>query len=222
MGDIIERKCKQCKETIVIDVDNIQGVALYNKSYYHTDCLRSNAEQKVTAKRGKWQAWATALEQIEKYEQEAYNSIRAFAVRNELNKYILDHYDVVTVPSRFWQVIADLENGKYRQKVCRPVSTEDVLGAWKWGQQRLDKLNVKNKMNNSGPAGDEERVMYDLAIIVSKMGKYWAYKKQKTATDAELIHEASTVCDIDMSRIGQAQQETKRDISSISDDLFIE
>lgn len=177
MGEVIERKCKQCKETIVIDADNIQGVALYSKSYYHTDCLRSNAEQKVTAKRGKWQAWATALEQIEKYEQEAYHSIRAFAVRNELNKYILDNYDVVAVPSRFWQVLADLENGKYRQKTCRPVSTEDVLGAWKWGQNKLDKIALNNQINKRGPDADEGRIMYDLSIVVQHVGDYRRHKK---------------------------------------------
>jgi hypothetical protein len=222
MGEIIERKCKQCKETIVIDADNIQGVALYNKSYYHTDCLRSNAEQKVADKKGKWQAWASALAQIEKYEQEAYKSIRASVVRNELNEYILDNYDVVAVPSRFWQIIADLENGKYRQKVCRPVSTEDVLGAWKWGQQRLDKLNVKNKMNNSGPAGDEERVMYDLAIIVSKMGKYWAYKgKQEAAAQTAIPETAQPKIDYTaISNTTKQNSEESHDIEDLMDEIF--
>lgn len=222
MEEVIERKCKKCKGVIAIDADDIKDVALYNKSYYHTDCLRSNAEQKVTDKKGKWQAWASALAQIEKYEQEAYKSIRASVVRNELNEYILDNYDVVAVPSRFWQIIADLENGKYRQKVCRPVSTEDVLGAWKWGQQRLDKLNIKNKMNNSGPAGDEERVMYDLAIIVSKMGKYCAYKaKQEAAAQATIPATAQPKIDYTaISNVTKQHPEESHDIEDLMDEIF--
>ena len=56
---------------------------------------------------------------------------------------------------------------------------ETVFQTWKWGQKHLDKIASNNKTKHRGPINDEQRLNYDLAIVVQHVGDY---KKHVTET----------------------------------------
>ena len=98
---------------------------------------------------------------------------------------------------------------------------ETLLGAWKWGQRKLNEIARNNKTNHKGPQNDEARLVYDLAILVGKVPSYLAYKEKQKAAAIELARNVS-YDEVNMSKIGQQKQENKNDISDIFNDLYIE
>ena len=222
MGDIVTRKCACCKGVVEIDRNNIVDVLYFQDKYYHSKCFISMAEEKAASKRGKPQVWKDALDRIWELEAETKKMLEHYFARDELNAWLLENYDITMVPSRFWQVVADLEIGKYKGSRCKPVTVNTLCGCWKWGQKKLNEINQYNKSNNKGPTDDNARLMYDLAVLIGKIPNYLSYKnKQKTAQN-EMKRTAISSDDIDMSKIGQGKQIRKKDISDISDDIFTE
>ena len=98
---------------------------------------------------------------------------------------------------------------------------EMLLGVWKWGQRKLDEIAANNRANHKGPADDNARLVYDLAILVGKVPSYLTYKEKQKTTVIELARNTS-YDEVDMSRIGQQKKEVKKDISDIFNDLYVE
>jgi hypothetical protein len=147
--------------------------------------------------------------------------IESNAAKEALNDWLLEHYDIVEVPKRLFQIIAELEIGKYKGKRCKPVSASTLCGCWKWGQRKLNEISQYNKSNNKGPADDSARIMYDLAVLVGKIPNYLAYKEKQRSLRNEVAR-SSMFDDVDMSRVGSSKQIARRDVSGISDDIFVE
>ena len=220
MGDVLVRKCAKCKCEIVVDVDDIKDVVKRGQTYYHKQCFIQHVEKKAETKSA--DMWKKELDNISFLEEDAKVTLQAQWAKDALNHHLLRFYDVVVVPNRFFQMVADLNNGEYKKKRCKSISTKDLLDAWVWGQHNLDKIARNNKAKHIGPKTDSDRIMYDLAIIVGKMPVFFEQKKQQAAAKYELENTIAHVETIDMSKIGQAKQETRRDISDIADDLFVE
>lgn len=218
----IIRKCAQCKEVIEINKNNICNVIQFQDKYYHYDCFESMAKEKAQSNRGKPQMWQDALDRIWDIESETKKMLKHFCAKDDLNAWLLDHYDITMIPTRFWQVVADLEMGKYKGKRCKPVDISTLYGCWKWGQRKLNEINQYNKSQNKGPTDDNARLMYDLAILIGKIPNYLAYKEKQKAAKNEMTRTAVLNDDIDMSKIGQGKQTKRKDISDISDDIFTE
>lgn len=222
MSNVITRKCSCCKGEIEIDVHDIKDVIFYNKLYYHSSCFEEMAKQKAASKRGKPQMWQEALDRLWELEAETKKMLERYVAQDGLNKWLLENYDIVMVPNRFWQILADLENGKYKGKHCNPVKMETLYGCWKWGQKKLNEINQYNKTNNKGPTNDEARIMYDLAILIGKVPQFLKYKEQRQAAKIEMARGAMSLTDVDMSKVGRGKQVQRRDVSNISDDIFVE
>lgn len=222
MGDVLTRKCACCKGDIEIDPHHIYDVIAFEKKYYHSACFEKMAAEKAASKRGKPQMWQEALDHLWELEAETKKTLEKYVAQDGLNKWLLEHYDIVMVPNRFWQILADLENGKYKGKHCNPVKMETLYGCWKWGQKKLNEINQYNKANNKGPANDEARIMYDLAVLVGKVPQFLKYKEQQQAAKIEMAREAMSLTDVDMSKVGRGKQVQRRDVSNISDDIFVE
>lgn len=222
VGDIVTRKCACCKGVVEIDRNNIVDVLYFQDKYYHSKCFISMAEEKAASKRGKPQMWKDALDRIWELEAETKKMLEHYFARDELNAWLLENYDITMVPSRFWQVVADLEMGKYKGSRCKPVNVNTLCGCWKWGQKKLNEIHQYNKSQSKGPADDNARLMYDLAILVGKVPNYLSYKEKQKAAKNEMKRTAISSDDVDMSKIGQGKQIRKKDISDISDDIFTE
>ena len=151
--------------------------------------------------------------------EEAKKNLGHGLIRDEFNEYLLNHYDIISVPNRFWQIIEDIGNGNYRKNKCRPTDIDRIFQTWKWGQSNLDKIASNNKIKNKGPKNDDERLNYDLAIVLKHVPQYLAYEAKNKAVAAE-IKNTSVFEDIDLYRIGQKKTEKKNDVSDIFDDFF--
>ena len=216
MGDTITRKCACCKSEIEIETGNIRGVVFYNKLYYHTACFEEMARKKATSRRGKPEMWQEALDNVWVLEGETKRMLENYIVRDKLNTWILEHYDIVMIPSYFWQLVADLEKGKYRNKRCKPISLPKLYGCWKWGQKNLDQISTGNKMNHRGPENDTDRLRYDLAILVSKYPQYLKYMANMSVIESTASFEEKQP-KINYDAISQNNTTTEADDNNIMD-----
>ena len=213
-----KRKCGTCGQDIVVDRHNLDNIAFYQNRYHHVGCLVDKANKGIAS--GKRVAiWEKLLNRIPELQEEAKKNLGHGLIRDEFNEYLLNHYDIISVPNRFWQIIEDIGNGNYRKNKCRPTDIDRIFQTWKWGQSNLDKIASNNKIKNKGPKNDDERLNYDLAIVLKHVPQYLAYEAKNKAVAAE-IKNTSAFEDIDLSRIGQKKTEKKNDVSDIFDDFF--
>ena len=222
MPDVILRKCKACPQPIEIDMNNIDNVVFYKASYYHKTCFCDLAKKRAESKNGKPADWQYALDNLSELEVDAKNRLEYPFIKDSFNEYLLNNYNVVAVPDRFWEVAAALERGIYKRKKCKPTSFKVLYEAWQWGQHKLNKINIQNKMNHTGPTNDEERILYDLAILVRKIPNYLSHKAQVEAQQAEEIRDAAKT-HINYNNVQQAPVANNNgldDISGLLDDIF--
>ena len=213
-----KRKCGTCGQDIVVDRHNLDNIAFYQNRYHHVGCLVDKANKGIAS--GKRVAiWEKLLNRIPELQEEAKKNLGHGLIRDEFNEYLLNHYNIISVPNRFWQIIEDIGNGNYRKNKCRPTDIDRIFQTWKWGQSNLDKIASNNKIKNKGPKNDDERLNYDLAIVLKHVPQYLAYEAKNKAVAAE-IKNTSVFEDIDLYRIGQKKTEKKNDVSDIFDDFF--
>ena len=215
----MKRKCAQCKEAIEIDNNNIVDVICYEKSYYHKHCFCALAEKRSQSKRGKPEKWQAALNNISQIEAETVQTLRSLCAKDELNAWLLDNYDITAVPTRFWQIVADLEQGVYKGKKSKPITMETLLGAWKWGQRKLDSIAKSNKAKHTGPQSDDARIMYDLSILVSKIPNYLAQKAKADAVQAAAKVEVASRINYNNVQKTEIKPEGLDDISAMLDEF---
>lgn len=219
MNELI-RKCYKCKSEIDINIDNIKDVVYYKNSFYHKSCFIEKAKKLSERNTKNNVDWKYALEHLDDFENEAQKRLQHFFWRNELNDWILDHYNVFSIPTRFFTTIEELDDGKFKGKRCKPISMQTLCEAWKWGQNNLDKISINNKRNHKGPKDDVQRLMYDLSIIVNKVPNYLAHKSKMQALEATTTHETAKT-EINYSNL---ERKTKvndfDDISSLLDEIF--
>lgn len=221
MPDIIMRKCGACQQPIEIDMNNIHDIVFYKTYYYHKTCFCNLAKKRAESKKGKYAEWQYALDHLLELEIDAKDRLEYPAIKDSFNEYLLKNYNVVAVPDRLWEVAATLEKGMYKRKKCKPISIKILHEAWQWGQHKLNKINSQNKVSHKGPTSDEDRILYDLAILVSKVPNYLAHKAKLEAMHAEIKKETKTNR-IDYDNIHQAKVESSNyfdDISSLLDEM---
>lgn len=222
MSDTILRKCGGCANAIEINRNNVSDILYYKNKYYHSKCFCEIAEKRSKAKRSTAAEWQTALDNLWELEIDTKNMLESAWTKDDLNDWLLNHYNITTVPTRFWQILADLDRGLYKGKKCKPVTMETLLGAWKWGQKKLDSISRNNKMNHRGPDGDDARIMYDCSIIISKIPNYLSHKSKMKMLQAEERKETAKT-HINYDNVQQAKNENTGgldDISDLLDDIF--
>ena len=221
MSSTIKRKCAKCKGEITIHRDNICDVIGYQGKYYHADCFEALATQRASSKRGNKEQWKEALDDLWGLEDLTRMALEKFWAKDDLNVWLLDHYDVSVVPSYFWQVVTDIECGKYKQQRCKPVSIEMLYKMWVWGQKRLDDINSKNKINHTGPKNDIDRLRYDLAILISHTEDYKKHIAKVHALEAERQQRQKEIVKVDYNKIKPTANKKSGldDISALLDEI---
>ena len=177
---------------------------------------------KAASKRGKPEQWQEALDNLWQLEADTKKMLEKYFAKEELNEYLLSNYDICMVPAYFWQLVADLENGKYKSKKCKPIEMRQLLSMWKWGQKNLNQIAVNNKTNRSGPTNDSDRIKYDLAILLNHTEDYKKYKAKIDAEDIERkIYKKENV-KVDYNKIKPINNNNNGldDISDLLDDLI--
>jgi hypothetical protein len=135
---------------------------------------------------------------------------------------LLGNYDIAAAPSRFWQIVADLERGVYKGKKCRPVSISMLFDMWKWGQNRLNKIASKNKTNHMGPQNDTDRLRYDLSILIGHVGDYIKYTTRTKEESVEIKNRVQITNKINYENLNMQRKEKQNDnnILDLMDDIF--
>lgn len=225
MSDTIKRKCAHCKGEIEINRNNIVDVISYQGKYYHTDCFEELATQRAASKRGKYVQWQEALDSVRELEAETKKSLERFWAKDDLNVWLLENYNISVVPTYFWQLVADLECGKYKQKRCKPIDVSVLFPMWQWGQKRLNQIALKNKENNKGPKNDSDRIRYDLSILLGHIEDFYKYQNKVRAEKIEAkISSVKTDKSVNYSTISKVKEVNKKqkedDISDILDEIF--
>jgi hypothetical protein len=223
MPDVILRKCGGCSETIEINRNSIADVLYYKNKYYHSQCFCEIAEKRSKTKRSTAVEWQTALDNLCELEADTKKMLESAWVKDDLNEWLLSNYDIAVVPTRFWQIVADLGSGTYKGKRCKPVTIEALLGAWQWGQKKLDGIAKNNKIKRTGPQSDEARIAYDLAILVQKIPTFLAHKEKKRAEDIERKNNIREKISVDYNALSnKVNKQTNEDIdiASLIDDIF--
>lgn len=217
------RKCAACPRPIEIDKEHTSNIVFYKKKYYHSKCFCDLATKRSQSKIKSASEWKEALDNLWELEVETEKMLKSSLTRDDLNEWLLANYDIAAVPTRFWQMVADLERGIYKGKKCKSISMDTLLGTWKWGQKKLDSIARNNKANHKGPQNDETRLVYDLAILVGKVPSYLAYKEKQKAVEIERQRELKENIKIDYGKIVNNTKKNNnnlQDISSLVDDLF--
>lgn len=228
----IKKKCFQCKKDIVNSIDN--PAIYYDKHYMHTNCFLTWCNEKRTQKR------KNALLNINKYQDEAN---REFALLQETkniseNKLILFHknaneeiqkwfdgsdlcafikqtYDVKKVP---WQRIKKVIDGDDKND---GIPVEDLLDMW---DKKIDWLNsIAEKKKIKSPMTQEQRILYDLAILRNKYDSYLKWKEKQKILEVEQQSEKTEV--LITQEILHTQHITQENIdtdniSDLVDDIF--
>ena len=225
MVEISHRKCAACKQQIEIQKSDVRSVIYYKSLYYHKQCFAELAEQKSQAKGIRGNAWKEALNNIDEIEIETKRVLESHwgdkEAKDKLNEYLLSQYDVTAVPDRFWQVAAELSNGFYKKKRCKKVSTQTLLDVWQWGQKNLDKIDVSNKAKHKGPKDGNERILYDLAVLVQHIPQFIAWQKKQKAAEIDREMNRKEDIKVDYNKIKSvSHNDGLDDISDLLDDLI--
>lgn len=220
MSATLIRKCAFCGEDIVLTKDDMHIVS-YKKKSYHTECFKTMCNGRVLKNNRYSSIYSDALQNLDQLESEAKKKLMHRFVQDELNEYLIVHYDVGALSRRFWSIIADIQSGKYNGRRCKPIELETLFDMWKYYKEELDRINLRNiKQGNN--IFDENRVLYDLAIIMKNYGKIQREMKKEKVTAEETKMATKTIKEkINyMSIGGKNTEDGQKDISSIMDEIF--
>ena len=222
MVDTIVRKCGGCTNPVEIKRNNVENIVFYKLKYYHSKCFCDIATKRSSKNTKTAQEWKDALDNFVELERDTKNKLDNSWSGDDLNEWLLDHYNITKAPDRIWSMLADLNKGKYKNKRCEPISTELILETWKWGQRKLDSIARNNKMSNKGPADDSARIIYDFSIIVSKVPNYLSHQaKMKMIHEEEKKESEKTYIDYDNIPTAKVERDTTfDDISTLLDEIF--
>lgn len=215
------RKCDKCKEQVIIERSSIKGPVLYKGKYYHSSCFCKLCEEKKATSKRSLLFWQNVLDNIEQYKDDAVEKSKYQFAKDDLNEWILNHYNVMSLPSRFWNIVADLEKGIFNQKKCKPVKTVMLFETWRWGQKKLDAINRKNRIAKKGPTTDAQRINYDLSIVLNHIEDYKKYLAKLEAEEADRIAREKERVKINYNNIHSAPVQTEGldDISDLLDEF---
>lgn len=216
------RKCAACPKPIEIDKEHTSNIVYYKGKYYHSNCFCDIATKRSQSKIKSASEWKEALDNLWELEAETEKMLKTSIAKDELNEWLLSHYDIAVVPVRLWQIVADLERGIYKGKKCRPVSMEMLLGVWKWGQRKLDEIAVNNRANRNGPSNGDDRIRYDLAILLGHINDYIKHTQRNKEEVADIAAKVQNAKKFDYEKIyEQAQKKTETDdILNLMNDIF--
>ena len=220
MSATLIRKCAFCGEDIVLTRDDMHMVS-YKKKSYHTECFKTMCNGRVLKNNRYSSIYSDALQNLDQLESEAKKKLMHRFVQDELNEYLIVHYDVGALSRRFWSIIADIQSGKYNGRRCKPIELETLFDMWKYYKEELDRINLRN-LKQGNNIFDENRVLYDLAIIMKNYGKIQReMKKEKVAAEETKMATKTIKEKINyMSIGGKNTEDGQKDISSIMDEIF--
>lgn len=235
---IVKRKCEVCgekgvsnkkndKRNIFITRNNMNEHIYYNGSTYHKECFIKMCKEKAeNAKRApSKKKWEGALNDIDKIQEESRIVFEKAMIKEELNDFIIYHYNLLTNPSNYIYTQLDrIYEGTYKGlKMSIPI--EDLFDMWK--RQIVNLKSAHKKRASKGQEFDpEQKILYDMSVLVGKYHSYLKWKEECKVYEQNISSTTDNIVqpiDLDkLSKIAQSQSKNddEDDIDSLLDELF--
>ena len=202
----MERKCACCLEAIHIDRENSNKTICYKGKFYHFDCFVSLCDKKMESKRTS-PMWAEAKANIEKLVSETTTKQCAEVTKNDLNDWILSHYDVSFLGKQFYIKLNDIYNGTYKG-LAYAISPMELYEEWQYFWKELCEARAKKGIEG------ERAVNYDLVVLLSRNMEYRKIKhKESVAREVrEQQKELEAIVDVNAIKV---KRQTKNKIADL-------
>ena len=218
----IKRKCGCCGEYLYINKNNIDDAIYYDKKTYHSSCFINICKKRSANKRVDIsEKWNWVYNHIKSIKNDTYLHFIDLIEKDEVYQFIKEAYDLTIIPTTVWQKLSNIYEGTFKgMSVGIPPS--DLLDMWK---RKIDMLNGIAKKNETKGIHmqPDQRLNYDLSILVNKYDSYLRWKEKQRILEAE--KETEKTQNIVSQSIGytknisQDNNETD-DISDLVDDIF--
>lgn len=172
MPESITRKCHTCDKYIDLEKESF---IFDKKVYYHTECLFEYLTNKKRNPLDEQQA----KEYINNLSSMSKEKGKFIVNRQKFYKWIQHKYELVTLPTYFYQKSEEIFNGTWKD-IIRKIPPEDLWDMWYRKWDFLEKTYIYNKSH--GKTMDQVgRLNYDFAIIINKSSSYYEWKKSVEA-----------------------------------------
>lgn len=218
----IKRKCSCCGEYLYISKSNINNAIYYGKKTYHSSCFVDLCEKRIANKRKDISdKWKTIYSNMDTLHRDTYSHLINEIDKEEIFKFISYQYDLSVIPSNIWHKLSNIYSGKFKGMTIG-IPPSDLFDMW---QRKIDMLNnlEKKRVAKGVCMQPEERVTYDLSVLINKYDSYLRWKEKQRILEAEKVNEKSK--NIVSKSIGYTKIEIDNktdsdDISSLVDDIF--
>lgn len=170
-------KCAICDG--LIDIEHDSDYVFYVNRYYHSSCF---VQKRTSSKRNPWTE-QQCIDYIEAQRNEREQKAKLACVKDDFFCWIMEYYGITVIPTYFFKKIADVFSGKYKG-LSAPIPVEDVFDMWKRKANYLTKVYLNNQSNGKSMTADQ-RLNYDLAILLNKYDSYLAWKEETKAAQIE-------------------------------------
>ena len=207
-----------CKENVVLNKDNADGIVYFEEKYYHKQCFVQMCNSRIGNKRFKKYNWQEVLDSIESLEQDAKERMKAAIDKDNVYRFILDNYRVSYVNSFTFKKLDEIYNGTYKG-LAYPIGPEELLDEWKFYYPQLIEIRKYKSMDR------EQAVSYDLAVLLGKSAEYREYIERKKSEEQARVLQRTSECKIDekaMEAIQKSVSSQRQQASSRTADLFRE
>ena len=221
----IKRKCGCCGEYLYINKNNIDDAIYYDKKTYHSSCFINICKKRSANKRVDIsEKWNWVYNHIKSIKNDTYLHFIDLIEKDEVYQFIKEAYDLTIIPTTVWQKLSNIYEGTFKgMSVGIPPS--DLLDMWK---RKIDMLNGIAKKNETKGIHmqPDQRLNYDLSILVNKYDSYLRWKEKQRILEAEnkkKIEESKTSTNQNIicakSNEGNLNQKND-DMSDLVDDIF--
>ena len=210
--------CNSCKENVVFDKDNAEGIVYFEEKYYHKQCFVQMCNSRIGNKRFKKHNWQEVLDSIESLQQDAKKRMKIAIDKDNIYRFILDNYRVSCVNSFTFKKLDEIYNGTYKG-LAYPIGPEELLDEWKFYYSQLAEIRKYKSMDR------EQAVSYDLAVLLGKSAEYREYIERKKSEEQARVLQRTSECKIDekaMEAIQKSVSSQRQQASSRTADLFRE
>lgn len=202
-------KCPACGKPCVVDANSLDDFVYYKGKYYHDECFNSRVYQ------GKK---PVTLEQIQRYKQASKDRLTELYNIDVLYCFLLRYYDLTVIPTTFWMKVKSLTEGNYHL-VSVAIPYEHLYDMWRRKANYLNKV-AENNRRKGKPMEPEQRLQYDLAILINQYDSYLRFLEQEKIKEAEVEEEPKKVIPVVTVQQNHIKSIDDDNIDDLVDEVF--
>jgi hypothetical protein len=140
--------------------------------------------------------------------------------QKQVTDFIFAQYDITLLPKYFYMQLAKIPKGNYKGQ-GKPIPFDDLLDMWERKMPYLTRTYQRNCEKGKRMDGIA-RVMYDLAILMSKYDSYLEWKTMNETNKTTEIAIARSE-KIEYKNVTNAAEKIENDdMNNVLDDIWVE